>query len=584
MGGYRGIDPTGLIELAAEVDHRGRSVDAAARTASPILHRVSPSDAGGFSEQVRSVLGWTDLETENLRWRADAITEGQQLDYGMGIPDIYIDEVRDRALIATFVPSTYHLEQAYQQWVVIKARMAGRELGSRYLTGEDVSAELDAYRHRANYESVAAAFFNKIGDESTAYLPQNVQMLVWRGSLDRSDADAIMLRFAHAFAAATRSDELEFTVDELFTRDDPLAELNDKYAAALLFTQPGIAADWLLPAAARVAVGQPYIPWITSPEVVVAVLTGLVNNPDVAANALAEPDAVEYLLRRSTFLDDAGGHLIGDVLVVAATEADDAVAAAQTAGAMVAALGGGDVHPRDEILPYVALVTGSCMDELAWSLSDPVDDPTYTPRFEVSRATARVLVGEVVRNTEAYAILLAATEIWIRDIVVPANATTFEQYTAWMQNKTDDVGRLLGALVSADQIIALGDAEERARRQAMLLDSVKALAQVGAEFAGPAKVVMGPSVDFVRNRAEELLGNDYLRDAYYENQQFQEEVLDELDRVLFEVIQELDLVSEVGELSPERLALEEGAVRSLIRTLIAAELLAYSVGDFRPDD
>jgi hypothetical protein len=314
------------------------------------------------------------------------------------------------------------------------------------------------------------------------------------------------------------------------------------------------------------------------------VIRGLANNPDVAAQVLAETQAVDYLLRRSPLLDSTGGHLIGELVLAASTQTDDAFAAAQTVAATIAALGSGEVHPRDEVLPYVALSTGSYMDELAWSLSDSFDDPTHSPRFEVSRATARVFVGEVVRNTEAYAVLLAASEIWIRDVIAPPDATTLEEYTTWMQNKIDDVGRLLATIISADEILAIDGAAERARRQAMLLDSIKALAQVGAEFTGPAKVALGASTEFLHNRADELLDNGYTRDAYYENQLFQEEVLDELDRVLYEVIDGLDLVSEAGNLSPEGLALEEGAVRGLIRALIASELLSYSIGDFRPDD
>lgn len=530
-----------------------------------------------------SVVGWANEEIGNLRWRVDVIRTGQSLESGRGIPDWYVAEAHDRALIAAFVPSRFDLERVYDAWVVAKAATAGRKLGRRYLAGEEISIDLYAPRHRAGYESLAAEFFNAIGDESTAYLPSNLDSQAWQGTMTEDEAAAALQRYAHAFAAATRSGAMQFTVEEFFTRDDPLAEINDKYAAALLMTEPGIAAEWLEPAAQRIIIGEPYVSWITSPGAVAAVIRGLANNPDIAARILTQPRAVDYLMRRSSLVEGQIATQIGAMLVIAATAPNDTGAATQVAAATIAAIGSGNVHPHDEVLPYAAVVGGTFIDELAYSLADSVADPTYSPRFEVSRATARVFIREVVRNTEGYASMLAATQVWVRRIIAPPAVTTFDDYTTRVQNKTDDIGRLLGTIISADEMIAVADAEERARRKAMLLDAAKTLGQLGAEFTGPASMVLQPSVEFLRNRADDLLKNVYVRDAYYDNQRFQEAILDELDEALYEVIRNLGLTDAGGELDRDEIELREGAVRSLLRSLIAAELLAYSSGDIRAD-
>ena len=136
---------------------------------------------------------------------------------------------------------------------------------------------------------------------------------------------------------------------------------------------------------------------------------------------------------------------------------------------------------------------------------------------------------------------------------------------------------------SRQLLIALEEAEERTRREAMLLDIVKALGQIGAEFTGPASLALHLPIESLRNRADELLGIDYVHDARYDNQLLQEAILDELDKALYEVIRNMNLTDASRELDPDEIELEEGAVRSLLRSLIAAELLAYSIGDIRPN-
>ena len=373
---------------------------------------------------------------------------------------------------------------------------------------------------------------------------------------------------------------MDFTVEELFTRDDPLAEITDKYAAALLFTEAGIAPAWLEPATQLVVVGEPYILWITAPHVVAALMRGLANNPDIAAGQLRQPQAVDYLLRRSSLAGEEMAAEIGELLIAAATQGTPT--AAEVAGATIAAIGSDDVHPHDAVLPYAAIVGGIYIDELAYSLADSVADPTYSPRFDVPRTSARIFIREVMRNAEGSANLLAATELWVRSIIAPAGVATFDDYTSWVQNKTDDIGRLLGTIVSADRAISVEKAEERARRRAMLLDVVKALGQVGARFTGPAGVALQPSVEMLRDRAEELLGSNHVGAAYHANQLLHEEILDQLDEALHQVINAMDLTSANGKLDPGETELEEGAVRNLLRGLIAAELLAYSAIDLRP--
>jgi hypothetical protein len=374
---------------------------------------------------------------------------------------------------------------------------------------------------------------------------------------------------------------LEFSVEDLFSRSDPLAEINDKYAAARLFTEADLASDWLEPAALRIVVGEPHVTWITSPGVVAAVVRGLANNRNVATRTLTQPRAVEYLLRRSALVEEAVADEIGELLVIAATASDDSRPAAQVAAAVIAAIGSGAVRPHEEVLPYVAIIGGFYLDELAYSLVDSVPDPTSSPRFVVSRATARVFFREAMRSKDAHANLLAATQAWVQGIVAPVNVTTFDEYAIWVQNKTDDVGRLLGAIISADEVIAVEKADELARRRAMLLDVVKALAQIGAKFTGPVSLALHPPIESLRNRADELLGVDYVRDAHYNNQLYQEALLDELDEALYTAIRKLGLTDASRELDPGEIELREGAVRSLLRSLIAAELLAYSYGDIR---
>jgi hypothetical protein len=565
------------------LDARSGNVAARALTITAILRAIHHVEADAFAAQLHSLVSWANEESCNLRWRAETIRIGQSLDYARGVPHPNINEARDRALIAAFVPSRLDLEGVYRAWMIAKPEAVARKLGERYLAGEDVSLDLPALRHRPNYESAAAGFFNTIGDEATAYLPHNLEVAVWRGTLTAQEAAAALQRYADALAAATRSGALEFTVDELFTRDDPLAEINDKYAAARLFTERGIDAEWLEPAARRIAIGQSHIWWVTSPQVVASVIQGLTRNPDIAARLMGESQAIDRILRRSSLVGPDFATQIGELLVAAATQAADTRAAARLAAEMIEAIGSGDIHPHHEILPYAAIVGGINIDELAYSLAHGVADPTYSPRFQVSRATVRIFIQEVIRSTNGYATLLAATETWIRGIIRPPDVTTLDEYTTWVQNKTDDIGRLLGTIVSADRVVSVDEAAERAGRRAMMLDAMKALSRVGAGFTGPAQVALQATIELVRGRADELLGNDYLRDAHYDNQLLQEAILDELDEALYEVIGGLDLTETSGEPDPGELELEQGAARSLLRGLIAAELLAYSVEEMRPD-
>ncbi len=580
---FRGIDPAGLTELATLLEQRRNEIDAGARRSAAILHSVPHAAADVFSFRVQSVIAWAGEAAASLRRRAATIRRGQHTAYGQGTSHRYVDEAHYRALIAGFVPLRFDLDEVYRAWMIARAEGAGRELGERYLAGEDVSLDLSEQKNEAHYGYAAAGFFNIIGDEPTANLPRNLDLAVVQGALSASEAAAALRRYAHGFAAATATGALEFGIDELFAREDPLAELGSKYAAAMLFTEPGIAADWLESAADRIVLGESYLPWIISPDAVAAVIGGFAANPAVAARALARPRAAERLLRRSLMTRDTTAADIGELLVLAATTSLDSRAAAQVAAAMIGAIGSGDVQPHEEVLPHAATVGGAYIAELAYSLADSAADPTYSPRFKVSRATARVFFRNVMRSPAGYATLLAATQAWVLSTIAPAHVTTLGDYTTWVQNKADDIGRLLGTLVSADIVTAVEQAEDRAKRQQMLLDVVKALGQVGAEFTGPASMGLQPLVDFLRSRSDELLGGRYVEDAYYDNQMLQESLLDELDRALHEVMGNINLTGDNGDLEPGELEYHAGAIRNLLRSLITAELLAFSLTDIRPD-
>jgi hypothetical protein len=577
-GGFRGIDPAGLGQVATRLEQAAGDIDVAARSAHVILALRSHTDAIDFAARLAATINWAGDEVANLRWRADTIRTAQLVELGVGIPNVYVGEAKDRALVAAFVPSGFDFDEAYEMLRRTRARATGRELGERYSNGDDVAATLAGHQHDPNFDAIAAAFFNTIGDEQTANIPLNVNYRNWQGDISEEDAAAMLQRFAAAFAAATRSGELDFTINELFDRELPMDNINNQFDAALLFTEPGIDPAWLRDASRRIVTGESYVTWVAGPEVVSAVLTGLLNNPDVAADVLAEPEAARHVLARSTLGDQAP--LIGEVLLVAATGADDARAMAATAREIIAALGSGDVTPHEKVLPYVAMIGGSYVDELAWSLSGWDNDPTYEPRFTVDRGEARLYLLETMRSTEAYAVILAAAQAWTSSVVSVEHPTSFDAYTSQVSNRTDDIGMLLTTIIDADRIIAVGDAEERMRRDAMFIDAVKGIADVAATLTGPGEVILHPSIDFLRDRADDLLDLDHVDDAIADNEQFREHVQDELRRAIYNVIIDLDLIGPDGDLDPHSLEVEQGALLNTLLVQIYAVMGRYSVDHF----
>ncbi len=426
--GFRGIDPLGLAGLANELDQHGSAIGHHRRAVIGILQSVDHPGLGDASAALQSVEAWTETEADNLRWRADAVATGQRLYPGCGVPELFVTEAHDRALIGAFLPSSFDLEAWAQQWAVTRSRRVGRELADRYRVGEDVSEELVAISSRPHYETAAAAFFNALGPDLAALIPQNVQYSVLQTGTPDEPA-SIVRRYARAFAAATLSNDLTFTPEELFVRQDPTAQMLNQFEAAHLLTEAGIARPWLVYAVDIILLGEAYIPWVASAQSVASVATGLANNPGIAGEVLAEPGAVEMLLRRSTLLDDDLASAVGDALVAAAVTASDRATAARVAAAMIEAIGGKGVRPSAGVLPGVALVGGTYLDEIAWSLVGWENDSSYRPRFEVERDAARRFLLETIRDTDAYATILAATGVWISRVTSAEEPATLDEYT-----------------------------------------------------------------------------------------------------------------------------------------------------------
>ena len=99
--------------MAQLLERWSDDIDTRAQIAAAILQSIHHPEAGAFVAQVHSVIAWASQETVDLHWRAEAIHSEQQLGYSRGIPDVYVDEVRDRALIAAFVPCRFDLEGVY---------------------------------------------------------------------------------------------------------------------------------------------------------------------------------------------------------------------------------------------------------------------------------------------------------------------------------------------------------------------------------------------------------------------------------------------------------------------------------------
>jgi hypothetical protein len=524
------------------------------------------------------VEAWAEGKAVNLRWRAKAIAEGQRLVPGCGVPDSYIAEAHDRALIGAFLPSRFDLEAWSQQWAVAKSRRAGRELGNRFLQGEDVSQQLAEHSYRPNYEAASAAFFNTLGADLTASIPQNIWHFNPRETGGLDEATRVMRRYGVAFAAATRSGELTFTAEDLLHEIDPTTLLHDRLDAAHLLTEPGIASPWLQYAARSILLAESYTPWVVSPDAVVAVARGLAGNPEITAGLFVDADAVETLLRRSTMLGRDEAPAIGDALVAVVMDASDRAAAARIAAETITAIGGKGARPHGAVMTGVAVIGGTYLDEIAWSLVAWEHDPTYRPRFEVERGTARRFLLETVRNAEAYAVILAATQAWIANVIAAEGPTTFADYTRRINNRADDIGMLLATIIGADRINGVEDAEEVAYRRAMLLDAIGGVVRMAANLAGPAAAVVQPAADLLEDRATDLLGADPFAEATAENDAFREIVLDRLRTALHEIIVDLELDGPEAELDPQILAEHQGAVLMQILATIYA-----TMSQFEPD-
>jgi hypothetical protein len=313
---------------------------------------------------------------------------------------------------------------------------------------------------------------------------------------------------------------------------------------------------------------------------VVAIVTGLANNPDVAGSILADGGAVETLLRRSNLLDKGAAPAIGELLLAAVADASDGITAARIAAGTITGVGANNAHPNPGVMPYVATVGGIHLDEIAWSLVAWHHDPTYRPRFEVDRSVARRFLLEVVRDGEAYAVILAATQAWMANVTAINEPTTFAEYTRMVSNRADDIGMLLATIIGADRISGIEDATETARRRDMLLDAIGGIVGAAASAIGPGRAGVEISIDFLEERAADLLNSDPIAAATAENDAFREEVLDDLRTALHEVISGLRLTGPDARMDPQTLAEEQGAVLMHVLAAIYATMSQFEPEGF----
>ena len=579
VDGFRGVDPDGLDSLAKDLDRLCADLGLRRRAIAQILDGSAHPAASAICAGIHRVESWAQEEIRNLRWRSAVVVEDQRLAPGCGVPDAYIATARDRALVGAFLPSRFDLEAWSQHWTIDRARRAGQAWGDRHLSGSNVLEELLEMSYLPHFEAAAAAFFNALGAAATASIPHRIRFAAIHDGDGLDQVASDMRHYAGAFAAATRSGDLTFTADDLLGRIDSVL-LPDSFDAAHLLTEPGVAESWLQDATHRVALAESYVPWVTSPGAVVAVVTGLVNNPGVAAGILADPGAVETLLRRSNLLDKDAAPVVGDLLLAGVADESDGAAAARIVAGAITAVGAHDVHPHPEIMSSVAMVGGIYLDDIAWSLVAWDYDPSYRPRFEVDRPVARRFLLELVRDTEAYAVILAATQRWMASVTTAYGPTTFAEYTRTVSNRADDIGMLLATIIGADRISGIEDAGESARRRAMFLDAIRGIfgAVVGA--IGPGSAGVEVSIDFLEERAADLLDSDPVAAATAENDAFREEVLDDLRAALHEVISNLQLTGPESRMDPQTLAEEQGAVLMHILAAVYATMSQFEPQEF----